>query len=110
MKRSAQARSTQSTQDDLAGLRLLALVDHEPTRDALERMFDAWGVSSTVVTNSDELLCRLRTPMADGRRWDVVILDAGDTLIDTLERLGEHRATPGAWMPRVVALTDRTTR
>jgi len=105
LRRSEKACSAQSSQDNLAGLSLLALVDHEPTRDALERMFSAWGVSSTVVTNSDELLCRLRTPMAEGRSWDAIILDAGDTLIDTLERLGEHRATPGAWMPRVIALT-----
>ncbi|MGB5623678.1 MAG: two-component regulator propeller domain-containing protein [Gammaproteobacteria bacterium] len=105
LRRSAEVCSTKSTQDALAGLRLLARVDHEPTRDALERMFDAWGVNATIVTDDDELLHRLRAPVADGRRWDVVMLDAGDTLIDTLERLGEHRATPGAWMPRVVALT-----
>jgi two-component system sensor histidine kinase/response regulator len=79
---------------DLSGFWILAVDDHPVNRELLSDVFDDWGVYHREVASGPEALNELRRAAAEGRPYDVAILDYHMPGMDGLFLAAAIRAEP----------------
>ena len=85
--------------EDLTGLKVLVADDHETTRRWLEILLGAWGCEHTAVAEGNTALELLRAASAEGRPYDIAIVDfdmpgiKGDELGERIKADTEIRST-----------------
>jgi signal transduction histidine kinase/CheY-like chemotaxis protein len=89
-------------QPQLTGLRVLIVDDNAPTRLALQRQTQAWGLEAAITPSGAEALEWIR----QGQRFDLAIVDMQMPGIDGATLTNEIRNMLGASAPPVIALTS----
>ena len=87
---------------DLEGLCVLVVDDNATNREILERRLASWRMSCEVASSGEEGLERIRVREAEGRPYDLVLLDQR---MPGLDGTGVVRALAGAG-PRVILLSS----
>ncbi len=85
----------------LQGLPVLAADDNATNRRLLEAMLSSWGVAPTIVENGRAALTALERARADGRKFQLVLLDARMPDLDgftVAERIRREPALAGVTM------------
>jgi signal transduction histidine kinase/CheY-like chemotaxis protein len=87
---------------ELAGLDVLVIDDNATNREILERRLATWRMRCETTSGGEEGLARIRERAAEGRPFDLVLLDHH---MPGLDGLGVARAL-GAGGPRVILLSS----
>ena len=90
----------------LRGLKSLVVDDNATNRAVLEQTLAAWGITVESASDGREGLSALSQAAADGRPFDLVILDYHMPGMDGLEMARQVERPSGAQKPRLVLLTS----
>jgi len=91
---------------DLVGRRILIVDDNETNRMILAELAEAWRFDAALASSGAEALRMLADAAANGRAFDVVILDHHMPGMHGIETLRRVRETPGLGDPPVILLTS----
>jgi signal transduction histidine kinase/CheY-like chemotaxis protein len=95
---------------DLTSLRLLVVDDNATNRTILTRQAAAWGMDSAAAENAAEALDMLRAAAAEGRPYDVAVLDLMMPEMDGIELAKLISADPALSSVRLIMLASGLTR
>jgi signal transduction histidine kinase/DNA-binding response OmpR family regulator len=98
---SALGRAVPGHPPQLVGRSILIVDDHSSTRHFLERHAQAWGMTPSTAASAEEALAWI----AEGRRYDVVLVDTHLTGTSAATLATRVRQTLGDAAPALVALT-----
>jgi hypothetical protein len=70
-----QPQSSWEPRQELAGVRALIVDDNSSNRKVFEHYLDRWGVIHSSVTNAQDALIQLHAAQAEGRPFDMALLD-----------------------------------
>jgi two-component system sensor histidine kinase/response regulator len=90
----------------LQGLRVLVVDDHPLARALHVQNCEAFGWHATAVASGPDGIEALRHSAAEGRDYDVLLLDWRMPGMDGLEMLRQANATPGIGLPLVVLMAS----
>ena len=93
----------------LAGIRTLVVDDNETSRSVLHALLQAWGMCPDAVADGESALARLQAAVAEGRAYEVVVIDAAMPGMDGLELAGRIARDLHLQPIRSVLLTTRLT-
>jgi two-component system, sensor histidine kinase and response regulator len=92
--------------DTLAGMRTLLVDDNSVNLQILERMLTAWGAAAATASGGEVALRMLGEAEADGRPFDLVILDACMPGVDGFAVAERIRNTPALAHATIMMLTS----
>ncbi|WP_424980719.1 ATP-binding protein [Leisingera sp. S232] len=90
----------------LAGKEIIVLADLPFSRDVRLRQLEYWGAAATAADGPTELLTQLKAKAAAGRRPDLVLVEASQTLENAKMLCQELHALPGYRELPVVYCTE----
>jgi PAS domain S-box-containing protein len=93
---------------DFSRLRVLAVDDHPVNRELLGDVFDDWGVAHAEAASGEEALKLLRRAVAEGRPFDVAVLDFHMPSMDGLFLATAIRAEPEIDNIAMIVLSSST--
>ena len=91
---------------NLSGLQLLVVDDHPLARDVLVRTCKAFGWQATAYASGPAALDELQRSAAEGRDYDLLVLDWHMPDMDGLEMLRQAQSTPGIGLPLVLLMAS----
>ena len=91
---------------DLAGMRVLVIDDNETNRFILRELLAAWRIDQAAAASGREGLQRLTEAAAEGRPFEIVILDHQMPGMDGAEVMRAIRGTSGIEATPVIMLTS----
>lgn len=91
---------------NLAGLRALAVDDNEINLEILSESFAKWGIPLQTVRSADDALTQLQSAAAQGRPFNLAILDCLMPEIDGLTLAEWIQAEASLGNPRMIMLTS----
>jgi PAS domain S-box-containing protein len=106
-----QTQSTSSTNSlslnaDLSGLKLLVVDDNESNRKIICHQASAWGIEVDEATNAEIALKRLRMAIAQGKPYNLAILDMQMPEMDGEMLGGQIKADPNLADTQLVMMTS----
>ncbi len=91
----------------LQGRRVLAVDDNEAARDVIARLLDSLGLQADTASDGLQAVAAVQAAQAEGRPYDVVLLDWSMPQMTGIET-GQHiRALPLPQQPRLMLVTGR---
>ncbi len=97
---------TNATAHELRGLRGLIIDDNATNRELLVHQLSSWGVEQASAASGNEGLTKLHQAVADGRPFDLVILDMHMPHLDGLDVAHLIRKDPTVNQTRMIMLTS----
>jgi PAS domain S-box-containing protein len=91
---------------ELKDVRVLAVDDHSANRRVIAAYTAAWGMSCTSASSGEDALARLRSAAAEGRAFQLVLLDYHMPGMDGLALARAIRSDPQLQETRMVMLTS----
>ncbi|MDI2035721.1 hybrid sensor histidine kinase/response regulator [Paenarthrobacter nitroguajacolicus] len=91
----------------LAGRRVLVVDDNATNRLVLETQLDSWGMTPVAVADASSAMTAFRTAVAEGRPYDIAVVDMCMPDTDGLElarQINTESTTPGT--PGIILLTS----
>ena len=96
------------TRDDLHGLEVLIVEDNRTNSDILRHHAATWQMRATVVYDAESALAAIRAATADGRRFDLALIDWKLPGMNGIELARAMRTTLGQAAPPMILLTSMT--
>jgi PAS domain S-box-containing protein len=90
--------------DNLEGLNILIVDDHPLARDVLQQTCAAFGWQTTAVDSGTAALEQLRRSSAEGKDYDLMLLDWHMPGLDGIQMLRQAYATKGIGLPLVILM------
>ncbi len=90
----------------LQNLRVLIVDDNDTNREILRHQVHTWGMDSTEAANGQDALAHLRQAVADGRPYDIAILDMQMPGMDGVTLAQTIKADPQLASVRLIILTS----
>ncbi|MCZ8235923.1 MAG: response regulator [Inhella sp.] len=91
----------------LKGRRVLAVDDNEAARQVMQRLLHSLGLEADVAADGDQAVQAVQAAQAQGRPYEVVLLDWSMPRMDGLEAGRQIRALDPSAAPRLMLITGR---
>jgi two-component system, sensor histidine kinase and response regulator len=91
---------------DLSGLRCLIVDDNATNRKIVRHYTDSWGIANDDVADAEHALDMMRKAAAQGRPYDLALLDLQMPVKDGIELAKEINADPALASTRRILLTS----
>jgi signal transduction histidine kinase/DNA-binding response OmpR family regulator len=95
-----------ATRGSLAGLSVLIVDDAATDRNVLLGYAHEWGMNATSMSNGMEALVDLRTALANGRFYDVALIDVRMPIMSGIDLVREIRADAAIAQLKIIMLTS----
>jgi signal transduction histidine kinase/CheY-like chemotaxis protein/HPt (histidine-containing phosphotransfer) domain-containing protein len=105
-KQAADAEAPERYSRDLSYLQVLVVDDNATNRQILNRQLLAWNIVTGSAASGDEALTILRAAAADGKPYDVALLDVRMSEMDGLALARAIKADPTVASTRLIVLTS----
>ena len=83
-----------ASDDDIAGVRILAVDDNAVNRRVLQELLDVWGVEATIVESATSALIELGRSVSDDVPYEVILTDYQMPDVDGLAFADALQSTP----------------
>ena len=105
-KQAADAKAPERYSRDLSDLRVLVVDDNATNRQILSHQILAWNIKTGSAASGDEALTMLRASAAEGKPYDIALLDVQMSEMDGLTLARAIKADPTIAGTRLIVLTS----
>jgi signal transduction histidine kinase/DNA-binding response OmpR family regulator len=102
--------ATPAVRRDLRDLAVLVVDDNNTNRAILKNFLTRWELRPTVVDGGDQALALIKSEIAVGRRFDLLIVDSQMPGMDGFTLIEQIRAIPEYAHPAIMMLSSTTVR